>query len=783
MAPRTIPPPKKNRARCAIKYPLQIIKGDLGPDTQFYLDEDPDETLLVVDVELREGQEHHLQRALATKAVIIPTPGEIRVVNNYDQLYPPNKWTDPISFLHTTQTVEEACTNALADHEYTYYMDEIDKLWLDKNNQEARGEGTSAQGAASVPRSTPKEPEMGVPFSITEDEFELMMGLLEKIAGLTDQKVIEGDFSLYQNFFLEPLPPNTFASYTSPSWIPAPPLLVRIARAVFPHWKRRRSLLGHRIRPSLNYDESDSLNESYVCFRRRDNKPVRKTRAGQLMNNADKLVQLDQNLSQALDIANALLKRETIKQTTAVYSQRVWNARKPLADLIRTIPGIFSKADEPLFLVEKLKKSRAHRSSLPKVKLPPANPTTPNQAVRPFARRWMDIQEKIIESMHEDSLNNENQVDAIDDPYQSPPIPRAETLWVDVLPSVAIPPTDEQSVRSSPLAVRLRYGRGGRRFVDRRSGPRPLLSQLRHHRQHLNNDSDEETTQRLEAQWRFDADDCVDAEEQCRELVDEYDSRYLIARMSWAPNKEATLLTDASLVIQGPDGDKQTVLPFKNNADFAADYIYGKTTAAYLADAYKGANLILPRATPAIAALRAISTTPVQQKITQAIPHPRPQTLAAAMRLPAHLGSPPRMQENITPAQPGPIPNIHPASPSLQPHARLPVTRHHTHPPSPNPIAAASPTNADKVTGPPTQIHTPHQNHSHVQTPARPPTTHPLQTNGVRSAVPAYVALGAGTSTSLRLHPRVPRPSPLSAHSVVAAENTNPNAPSRTNES
>jgi enhancer of polycomb-like protein len=128
-----------------------------------------------------------LQAALATKAVFIPTPGVIGVADNYNELYPQNKWKDPISFLKTTQTVEEACSNALVDHEFTYYMDEIDKQWLDKNNQEARGEGTSAQGARSARKGKDKEPEMGVPVSISEDEFELVMGLLEKI---TEQKVI-----------------------------------------------------------------------------------------------------------------------------------------------------------------------------------------------------------------------------------------------------------------------------------------------------------------------------------------------------------------------------------------------------------------------------------------------------------------------------------------------------------------------------------------------------------------------------------------------------------------
>lgn len=67
-------------------------------------------------------------------------------------------------------------------------MDERDKEWLDKNNEEARGEGTSAQGAVlSTTRSgrsarKGKEPVEGPQaVAMSEDEFELVMGLFEKV--------------------------------------------------------------------------------------------------------------------------------------------------------------------------------------------------------------------------------------------------------------------------------------------------------------------------------------------------------------------------------------------------------------------------------------------------------------------------------------------------------------------------------------------------------------------------------------------------------------------------
>jgi enhancer of polycomb-like protein len=50
---------------------------------------------------------------------------------------------------HSSETVKESLLTGLIDS-FTYYMDEQDKEWLDHNNKEARGEGTSLQGAVSA---------------------------------------------------------------------------------------------------------------------------------------------------------------------------------------------------------------------------------------------------------------------------------------------------------------------------------------------------------------------------------------------------------------------------------------------------------------------------------------------------------------------------------------------------------------------------------------------------------------------------------------------------------
>ncbi|KAJ7495773.1 hypothetical protein B0H11DRAFT_1910517 [Mycena galericulata] len=187
-------------------------------------------------------------------------------------------------------------------------MDEVDKLWLDKNNRLARGESGGDE-----------DPNIGGPISISEDEFELVMALLEKF---TDEQVLESDgpdFTLYQCLFLAPLPANIFMPYAVPSWTPPPARLVCIAHNIYPHWKYRRSLVnGRRIRPSLNYYEKDFFDQAYACFRKRDTKKPRNARA----------------------FANAPPSLEPVQKPTVAASHNLWNAGCPLADLLHEAPPL-----------------------------------------------------------------------------------------------------------------------------------------------------------------------------------------------------------------------------------------------------------------------------------------------------------------------------------------------------------------------------------------------------------------------------------------------------------
>jgi enhancer of polycomb-like protein len=95
-------------------------------------------------------------------------------VDDYEPLNPPSQWRDPVSYLKTSETIEETTQDSLA-HGFTYFM-------LDKNNEEARGEGTSTQGAVSTSgtatrtsqrsaKAKGKEPDVTQPVVISKDEF------------------------------------------------------------------------------------------------------------------------------------------------------------------------------------------------------------------------------------------------------------------------------------------------------------------------------------------------------------------------------------------------------------------------------------------------------------------------------------------------------------------------------------------------------------------------------------------------------------------------------------
>lgn len=174
-------------------------------------------------------------------------------------------------------------------------------------------------------------------------------------------------FTDYQDTFSVPLQPDLFVLYGVPNRVSRSPQLHRLAKALYPCWRERRSEQGgHPIIPVVNVstpcrdvslytdsnssqlDETDTLSESYVCFRRREIKAVRKTRAQQATY-SDEMVRLQSELSTAAELVKGVVQRELAKKEVTVHGQALWDKRFGLMDLKRKFPALGSKEDDELF--------------------------------------------------------------------------------------------------------------------------------------------------------------------------------------------------------------------------------------------------------------------------------------------------------------------------------------------------------------------------------------------------------------------------------------------------
>ncbi|KAI0793285.1 enhancer of polycomb-like-domain-containing protein [Abortiporus biennis] len=597
----------RNRNRVTNKTRLKVIKEAIDADP-IVLDEDEEKARVVstAGVDAEDANEHHLQAVLhqanvrstrTEQAAYIPTPDSTGLVDNYAELYPSGRWKDPVTYVKSSDTVEESTSFAL-DGGYIYYMDERDKEWLDRNNEEARGEGTSAQGAVAgsgsrssrSAKAKGKDPELSQPVSITEDEFELVMAIFEKLTaekreflrhGFNDQAL--PSFTDFQDTFGVSLSPKLFALYVVPSWVPQSAHLLKLAKIIYPYWRERRlERNGHPIIPVVNLDESDTLNESYICFRRREIKAVRKTRAQQATY-SDKMVRLQGELATAMDLARGVLSREKTKKDAIGLTLDVWDKRFALVDLKHKFPSLGTKEDDELFVDrEKVKKPRLEASGRIPLKLRTRengefSPITQEPMMKPKERHDL-IQKQIDQEMAKKKEKDRFWEDAIDNPYQPKQSSYSSQLFKFLSASRASASSNTACSSSSSSSAdsfiqryragRLRYGRGGRSHVDRRDlRPRATLPSP-----DFDSDMDDEERERrrrLAERWKFDEDDVPavgpkGADEQDRMLVDDYQVAYTRYNLNLLKDQDYhTLTTDATLQLSNSEGKVHPYIPYR----------------------------------------------------------------------------------------------------------------------------------------------------------------------------------------------------------------------------
>ncbi|KAJ8588901.1 hypothetical protein M405DRAFT_862573 [Rhizopogon salebrosus TDB-379] len=192
-----------------------------------------------------------------------------------------------------------------------------------------------------------------------------------------------------------------------------------------------------------HFDELDVPNESYICFHRREIKAVRKTRASQATS-SDKLLRLQSELTQGLELAKTLLSRENLKRDYTQQTLQVWDKRLEFIELKRKFPSLGTKEDEELLLnkervVKKPKIETVHITGLKIHTRDRGDPGSPAMAVE------ASIQPKeclsLIDAAMERDLASQKErdhryEDVVENPYQRPMFSFPQRHWNAIFPSL-----------------------------------------------------------------------------------------------------------------------------------------------------------------------------------------------------------------------------------------------------------------------------------------------------------------------------------------------------------
>ncbi|KAJ9142745.1 Enhancer of polycomb-like protein [Pleurostoma richardsiae] len=467
------------------------------------------ETQIATGVEQAEENEYHLQAVLhgqvgsTDKEIPVPPPQESDI--NYDELYPAT-FSQPVSYIRFSQTVEE-CIGCMYD------MTEEDDAFLNSYNQK-RPAGSQ----------------------LSEDEFEMIMEVFEDTASIqapfasVDKTVLAYDMMI----------PGLNQLDTAK--------VMPHAKEIYEYWRSRRQAVGGSLHPSLKFEthqETDDM-DPFVCFRRREVRQTRKTRARDVQS-ADKLKRLRRELEDGRQLIILSHERELLKRDLLTTDRLVFEQRAKLKEAKIRL-GI--KTDDEDLINQKPQKRKA-----PELPAAPRPSGAQGRAQMRPDGRVVDhdltlladkLAEKENELRHDIEMKiqnhrnwNKNHVDLTRDPL--PPVKDrsaemafrpAKTQYLMTPPASASSasmdePTameldkeqalpvfpfrgiaQEDMSPANPPAFRRRIGRLNRLWIDRRNVPRPASPPA-------------ETDATYSDRWKYDQDDSDD--EQPVYEVDPYD--------------------------------------------------------------------------------------------------------------------------------------------------------------------------------------------------------------------------------------------------------------------
>ena len=218
----------------------------------------------------------------------MPPPQPSEVV--YGELYA-SRWEGPKSYIRSSATVEECITGA------AYDMTREDAEFLEKYNAEL----------AAANR-------------LAEDDFEAIMDVFECAA--SEYSSADGAIVAYE--YMKP----TLGILSSPA-------ILQHAQAVYDFWYSRRKELGNQpLHPALKLEMHQETDEAdpYVCFRRREARQTRKTRARDVQM-TEKLKRLRRELEDGRQLVIDTFERESVKRACLGLERDVFEQRARVKEI------------------------------------------------------------------------------------------------------------------------------------------------------------------------------------------------------------------------------------------------------------------------------------------------------------------------------------------------------------------------------------------------------------------------------------------------------------------
>ncbi|KAG0173931.1 Enhancer of polycomb-like protein 1 [Apophysomyces sp. BC1015] len=449
------------------KHLLPIYKESQLPDLVDVANIQRAAPQIETGVEKEEEEEHDLQAAIsAAQAAVttgakvesyIPTPDASCVISldHYHGIYK-KKFKEPSTLIRFSSTVEDVVG-------CPYVIDEEDEDFLNVHNSS-------------------KDPRMEV------DEFEAVMWQFESITNqqLPHLNLDPSQIPSYADFFTM-VPSNSYLCSLSN------------LEPIYAYWvTRRRKRGGKCVIPTPKYE--DLLKgeiDPYVCFRRRETKPVRKTRRTD-QQSLERLRKLRTEMEMARNLLEMVLRREKFRKEDLVLEHTVFDRKCKLREYQRAL-GI-KEDDDLLPLPKKKRKSLESGSSGTTIKIPLSrlkrDGTDLHQEKSP-------MEQAVEASLERKREKDEPFEDITESPYQ--PFPLS-------LPHQFFHPLSSSS--NKKLRYRKRIGRGGRVFMDRvHAQPEPF------------NTSEQELLQNMLKRFKFDTDASDD--ENNDPQINDMDDRYL----------------------------------------------------------------------------------------------------------------------------------------------------------------------------------------------------------------------------------------------------------------